>query len=239
MAIAKRRAWWIGAAFVVVLAAAVGLIVEDRLWSKQPQPNWILTKPFGDTQFKYLSIGGERDASLPYWTFYVLAMMFPDRLPASSGYGSFGLPWEQGVELPVGLTKVTIGYPRVGFNCAVCHTARQQRLDDKPKFVATGDTAGIKALSRFFYECATDPRFESDNILSEIANFKKLDWIDQLLYRFYIIPATRNKILRGGQDFLWAYRGEPTKADGNQGHGYADNLSDSERRALLEFMKTL
>jgi hypothetical protein len=231
-----------GAAFVVALATGVGLIFEDRLWSEQPQPNWILTKPgepFGDTQFKYLSIGGERDASLPYWVFYVLAMMFADRLPGTSGYGSFGLPWEQGVELPVGFTKVTIGYPRVGFNCALCHTARQERPGDKPTFVPTGDIAKIEALSRFFYECAKDPRFESDNILSEISNFNKLGWIDWVLYRFYIIPATRDRILRGGQNFLWAYRGEPTKANSNQGHGYATNLSDNEKRALIEFMKTL
>lgn len=241
MAIAKRRAWVIAAALVVALAGGVGLVIENRLRGKQPQPDWILAKPgeFGDTQFKYLSIGTERDAGMPYWVFYVLAMMFPDRLPGINGYPSFGLPWEQGVEMPVGLTKVTIGYPRVGFNCALCHTARQPRPADKPVFVAAGDTARIDALSRFFYESAKDPRFESDNILSEISNFKKLDWIDWLLYRFYIIPATKDRILKGGQHFLWASRGEPTKANGDQGHGYANNLSDSERRALIDFVKKL
>jgi hypothetical protein len=242
MAIAKRRAWVIAAVLVVALAGGVGLVVENRLRGEQPQPDWIVTKPggaFGDTQFKYLSIGSERDAGLPYWVFYVSAMMFPDRLPAGSGYPSFGLPWEQGVELPVGLTKVTIGYPRVGFNCALCHTARQQRPADKPAFVTAGDAARAEALSRFFYECAKDPRFDSDNILTEIANFKQLDWIDQLLYRFYIIPKTKDRILKGGQHFLWAYRGEPTKANGNQGHGYATNLSDNEKRKLIDFMKTL
>jgi hypothetical protein len=241
MAIAKRRAWVIAAALVVVLAGGVGLVVENRLRSERQQPDWIVTKPgepFGETQFKYLSIGTERDAGLPYWVFYVLAMMFPDRLPGGSGYPSFGLAWEQGVELPVGLTKVTIGYPRVGFNCALCHTARQQPPGGKPAFVVTGDTARIEALSRFFYECAKDPRFNSENILSEIANFKKLDWIDQLLYRFYIVPATKDRILKGGQHFLWATRGEPTKGNGSQGHGYATNLSDNEKRALIDFMKT-
>jgi hypothetical protein len=244
MAIAQRRVWgWI-AVIVVVLAAGVGLVLEDRLWREQNQPNWIRTKPgerFGGTQFKYLSIGTERDAGLPYWVFYVLPSMFPDKLPAKSGYGSFGLSWEQTVELPIGLTKVTIGYPRVGFNCALCHVARRERPGDKPIFVPTrsADTAGIAALSRFFYDCARDPRFNSDNILSEISNFKKLDWIDGLLYRFYIIPAIRDRILNGGQDFLWGYRDEPTKDNGNQGHGYATRLSGDEQRALIEFVKTL
>src|ERR1700704_3985391 len=124
MATVKRRAWeWI-AVIVVVLAAGVGLALEDRLWREQNQPDWIRTKP-GETLFKYLSIGTERDTGLPYWVFYVLPSMFPDKLPGKSGYGSFGLSWEQTVELPVGLTKVTIGYPRVGFNCAVCHVTRR------------------------------------------------------------------------------------------------------------------
>jgi hypothetical protein len=134
---------------------------------------------------------------------------------------------------------VIIGYPRVGFNCALCHTIRE-RSGDKPAFApaGSGHTADIEALSRFFYECAKDPRFESDNILSEIGNFTKLDWIDWLLYRFYIIPATKDRILRDGQNFLWAYGGEPTKANGNQGHGYATNLPDSEKRELIAFMTT-
>ncbi len=242
MATAKRKAWgWI-AVIVVVLAAGVGLVLEDRLWREQNQPEWIRTKPgerFGDTQFKYLSIGTERDAGPPYWVFYVLPSMFPDKLPGKSGYGSFGLAWEQTVELPVGVTKVTIGYPRVGFNCAVCHVTRRAGPGGQAVFVPTrsADTAAIAALSRFVFDCARDPRFDSDNILSEISNFKKLDWIDRLLYRFYIIPATRNKILDGGQDFLWAYRGQPTRANGDQAHGYGMRLPDHEKRALIEFVK--
>jgi hypothetical protein len=169
----------------------------------------------------------------------VLASMFPDKLPANSGYGSFGLIWEETVELPVGLTKVTIGYPRVGFNCAICHATRPAGHGAQPAFVPSrsADTAAIAALSRFLFDCARDPRFDSDNILAEISNFKKLDWIDQLLYRFYIIPATRNKILDGGQDFLWAYRGQPTRANGDEAHGYGMRLPDHEKRALIEFVK--
>ena len=99
----EARAWgWI-AAIVVVLAAGVGLVLEDRLWRGQNQPDWIRTKPggrFGDIQFKYLSIGTERDTGLSYWVFYVLPSMFPDEAAGKSGYGSFGLSWEQTVELP-------------------------------------------------------------------------------------------------------------------------------------------
>jgi hypothetical protein len=54
---------------------------------------------------------------------------------------------------------------------------------------------------------AQDPRFNSDNILSQIGNFANLDWIDQLLYRFVIIPQTKERLLAGDPHFLWAYSG--------------------------------
>ena len=76
-----------------------------------------------EMRFKYGSIGAEHDAGIPYWIFYVLPRMFPEKLPGPGGYASLGVPWEQGQELPVGFTKKTIGFPRVANNCAVCHTA--------------------------------------------------------------------------------------------------------------------
>jgi mono/diheme cytochrome c family protein len=216
MTTSKRKGIWIGGAVVVVLALALGLILYDRLRREQPQPAWIVQTgsgaPFGDIQFKYLSIDVERDAGLPYWIFYVLPMIFPEKLPAIGGYEAFGLPWEEGVELPIGMTKVTIGYPRIGFNCALCHTTRYRKQPtDKPTFIPAGPghTQNIEALSRFFYECAKDPRFDSANILSAMDNFVKLDLIDWLLYRFYIIPETKKRIIEGGENFLWTYRTEP------------------------------
>lgn len=207
--------WRIIALFVVVAVTGVAWTVYDRLWREPPQPDWILqTKPgesFGDTQFKYLSVGVERNAGIPYWVFYVLPMMFPEKLPGIGGYSAFGLPWEEGIELPIGFIKRTIGYPRVGINCALCHTTRFRKYPDtKPEFVPAGpgNTANIEALSRFLYECAQDPRFNSDSILAEIGNFTKLDWIDRFLYRFLIIPASRERILKGGEHLLWSYRSE-------------------------------
>jgi len=235
----ERKGWWMVTA-VGLAAAAVGAgsLLYDRLWREQPQPDWILaTSPneaFGDTQFKYLSLGAERNG-IPYWVFYVLPMMFPEKLPGLGGYGAFGLPWEEGVELPIGMVKKIIGYPRVGINCALCHTTRYRtRPGAKPVFVPTGPghTANVEALSQFFYECAQDPRFDSDNILAEIGNFTKLDWIDSLLYRFVIIPATKERILKGGEHFLWTYRSEvPAWGRGRDGPSYSSKyLPDGARR---------
>jgi mono/diheme cytochrome c family protein len=152
-------------------------------------------------------------------------MMFPEKLPGIGGYAAFGLSWEEGVELPIGLTKKVIGYPRVGINCALCHTTRYRtHAGITPMFVPTGPghTANVEALSKFLYECAKDPRFESDNILAQIQNFTKLDWIDLLLYRFLIIPATKERIVKGGEHFLWTYRKEfPAWGRGSDGPSFS------------------
>src|SRR5215831_18319968 len=90
-------------------------------------------------RFKYGSIGAEATAGIPYWIVYVLPRVFPDKMPGPNGYASFGLGWEEGQELPIGFTKMTIGFDRVGNNCAVCHTARYRLTpDDEPTFVPTG-----------------------------------------------------------------------------------------------------
>jgi cytochrome c5 len=214
---AKRKVWLTTGAVVAALAIVVAATLYDKLWREQPQPDWIVQtkagETFGDMQFKYLSIGNERAVGLPYWVFYVLPILFPEKLPGVGGYASFELPWEQGVEMPIGFTKVTIGYPRVGFNCALCHTTRYRTKpeDHPPAFVPTGPghTANIQALSRFFYDCAKDPRFDSDNLIAAIENFSKLDLVDKILYRFFIIPATKKHIIEAGPDFLWTYRKEP------------------------------
>jgi mono/diheme cytochrome c family protein len=216
MEAAKRKMWSISGAAAAALAIIVALVLYEKLWREEPQLDWITQneagEKFGNTQFKYLSIGNERAVGLPYWVFYVLPILFPEKLPGVGGYGSFGLPWEQGVEMPIGFTKVIIGYPRVGFNCALCHTTRyREKPGDPPKFAPAGPnhTANIQALSRFFYDCVKDPRFNSDNLISAIENFTSLDFVNKILYRFYIIPATKKHIIEAGERFLWTYREKP------------------------------
>jgi hypothetical protein len=225
----KWRRWHtIGVLLAALVVVVVAWIGYNKLWREEPQPEWILqTKagaPFGETQFKYLSLGTEENG-VPYWIFYVLPMIFSDKLPGLGGYSAFGLPWEPGVELPIGMTKRTIGYPRVGINCALCHTTRYRTsAETKPVFVAAGPghTANIEALSRFFYECALDPRFRAGNLLSQIERFTKLSWIDKLVYRFIIIPKTRKRILDGGPRFLWTYRKDiPAWGRGSDGPLYS------------------
>jgi mono/diheme cytochrome c family protein len=95
-----------------------------------------------------------------------------------------------------------------------------------------GNTANVEALSRFFYESAQDPRFNSDNILTEIAPFTKLGWIDQLFYRFVVIPATKRRILNGGPHVLWSYGKDSARwGRGHDGPTYSSRyLPDGGRR---------
>src|SRR5262249_37787740 len=77
--------------------------------------------------FKYGSIGTEDAAGVPFWLWLILPKMFPEYLPGPGGWAALGFVWEQGRELPVGFSKKTIGFERVGINCALCHTARVRR----------------------------------------------------------------------------------------------------------------
>ncbi len=108
-----------------------------KFFREEPQPEWMTATP--EMRFKYGSIGGERDAGIPYWIFYVLPRMFPEKLPGPGGYASLGVSWEQGKELPIGFTKKTIGFPRVGNNCAACHTTNYRAApNENPVFLNAG-----------------------------------------------------------------------------------------------------
>ena len=124
-------------AVVLVLAAAGGLFTWYKFFREEAQPQWITGDP--EMRFKYGSIGAERDAGIPYWIFYVLPRMFPEKIPGTNGFASFGVSWEQGQELPVGFTKKVIGFARVGNNCASCHTTNYRLTENEtPTFVTAG-----------------------------------------------------------------------------------------------------
>jgi mono/diheme cytochrome c family protein len=211
-------------ALFVVLAFAVWF-GWYKFFRVVPEP------PFNtaDERFMYGSIGAEDTAGIPYWIVYVLPRVFPDKLPGPTGYASFGLSWEEGKELPVGFTKKTIGFERVGNNCAGCHVARYRLSpDDKPKFVPTGPshTFNLEAFFRFLVDCARDPRFNSDTLMSEINLAADLSWIDRMIYRFVLIPVTRKRLLEREPRFAWIYiHGLPKWPEWGRGRDDAMNLT--------------
>jgi len=181
-------------------AAARGLFNPDGV----PQPKEITGDP--RENFLYGSIGAESNAGIPYWIISVLPRIFPEYLPGPGGYASLGLPWEEGKEFPAGFSKKTVIIPRVGFNCALCHSTQYRTSPEaKPVVVAAGgsNTADIQGLLDFFTKAANDPRFNARTILTEVDASYPLRWYERILYRFVLIPLTRSRLAQQGQQFAW------------------------------------
>jgi hypothetical protein len=206
----EKKSWWkICLSIVVILALVGGAFGWYKFFREEPQPDWVTATP--DMRFKYGSIGAENDAGIPYWIFFVLPRMFPEKLPGPGGYASLGVAWEQGQELPIGFTKKVIGFPRVANNCASCHTASLRKSpNENPVFYPTGPnhTLNLQAFFRFVVDCAKDPRFNADEIMSEIRSVYKLSFIDRLIYRYILIPITKKRLLEREKQFQWVYHKE-------------------------------
>ncbi len=199
---AKKRKW--GRYILVAVAAIIGVLAPLVWW------HLFRTVPVGypsdEEHFKYGSIGVEATAGMPYWLWLVMPRMFPEKLPGPAGYTSLGIVWEEGKEMPIGFTKTTIGIPRVGVNCAACHTTSVRKTaEDKPMFILGGPAHqfDIQAYQRFLIACAKDPRFTADAILKELEYVYKFSFIERLFYRYLIIPATRRSLLEMEKQFAW------------------------------------
>jgi len=202
----KRYGWKLALLVLLLLVIVFGAIGWYKFFREEPQPDWVTATP--DMRFMYGSIGAEHDAGLPYWIFFVLPRMFPEKLPGPGGYPSLGVAWEQGQELPIGFTKKVVGFPRVANNCASCHTASYRKSpNDTPVFVPTGPnhTLNLQAFFRFAVDCAKDPRFNADEIMSQIALVYDLPFLDKLIYRYVLIPVTKKRLLEREKQFQWVY----------------------------------
>lgn len=208
---------------LLLLAAAGVAFAWYKFFREEPQPEWVTSTP--DMRFKYGSIGGEYDAGLPYWIFYVMPRVFADKLPGPGGLASLGIAWEQGQELPVGFTKKVIGFPRVANNCAVCHTVSYRtKLNENPTFIAAGPAhTNVEGYFRFLIDCAKDSRFNADILMREIELVTDLSYVDRLIYRFLLIPITKKRLLEREAQFKWIYR--PDFPDWGRGRDDAMNLT--------------
>jgi hypothetical protein len=190
---------------LVVLAVPIGVYGWYKFFREVPQPASITGNP--ETNFLYGSIGAESQAGVPYWILVVLPRIFDDLLPGPGGYASLGLPWEEGRELPAGFSKKTVGFDRVGFNCALCHATRY-RTDPtaSPVIVAAGgsNTSDIQGLLEFFSKAANDSRFGSETIMTQIDMAYPLSWPDRLIYKLVLIPIARQRLREQGRAFGWA-----------------------------------
>ena len=202
MASHSRRSKWIALAILVIVVGAVAYVIWDGLLREEP-----LHYESELEHFKYGSIGTEQEGlRVPYWIWLVLPRIFPEYLPGPGGYLSLGFAWEEGRELPIGLTKKVIGQPLVGINCAICHTAtvRESRFDKPTIFTAApAHQIDMQGYFRFLFNSASDPRFTATNILNAIAPIYNLSLVNRLLYRYILIPQTRKGLLQFKEELAW------------------------------------
>lgn len=175
----------------------------------------LTTYDTAEDNFKYASIGTEAVTGIPYWIWVVMPRLFPEKLTGSGGYTSLGLTWEEGQEMPIGLTKESIGIARVGMNCAICHvgTVREKPLS-KPSFILAGASTkfDVQRYAQFLIDCANDPRFTPGFILPEIEYNHHLSFLESSFYRYLIIPQTKKELLKQEQALRWMNNRPPTGA---------------------------
>jgi len=194
-----RRHWRAVLAATAVAAVAAAVFTYERFFREHEAPRF----SSDEDHFLFGSIGTEGSEGFPYWLWLVLPRVFPDLLPGPGGYSSLGLLSRGDVPMPIGLSRVTVGFPRVGINCAFCHTASYRlRPDDPPVVVPTGPShqTAPQRYFRFLFDVVGDPRFNAGTLLGEVAKNYRLSMMDRLLYRFAIIPATRRAALRAREE---------------------------------------
>ena len=195
--------WIIG--FGVVAGLAMAMITYNTFMRQQPAPFF----ESDEEHFLYGSVGTEEAEGVPYWIWLVLPRIFPDLLPGPGGYASLGVLGGDGHEMPIGLSKVTIGFPRVGINCAMCHASSVRATPDGVPTIypaATSQQTSPQEYLRFLAAAGSDPRFTAGNILNEISRNHRLSMYERLVYRFAIIPFTGRALRQLGTDNSWMYK---------------------------------
>lgn len=160
-----------------------------------------------EEQFKYGSLNAENERGVPYPIFYVLPRVFPHCLPGNKlgGYRAFGLPWEEGRELPVGFSKRRLGFDRITQTCAICHTATyRMSVADKPVIVPTGPshTTASQEFLRFLRCAANDEKFTFAGMWEEINRNFKMGLDDWAIYHA-LIPFVRARLREQVEGFAW------------------------------------
>jgi mono/diheme cytochrome c family protein len=209
----KRRTAIIFVVLVLFAAGAGGLVWWKFFESENQQ--------FADNpavRFEYGSLDGELLAGLPYPIFMILPRVFPDLIAKYAtegygpeklgfgGYGAFGLTWEEGQRLPVGLSIKRLGYERVTINCALCHTASYRlSANDTPQFAVGGPahTLNLQGLLRFLIATSHDERFSGSRLIPELSVHFPMDWFDWANYATVLIPATRTALHLAEQQLGW------------------------------------
>ncbi len=220
---------------VIVLVLLAGVLVWSKLNRVVAQPKWIASDQ--RTTYFYGSVDAGKATGIPYWIWLAMPRIFPEHMPGTGGYASLGLSWEEGREMPAGFAKQRIGYIRVTGNCALCHVISQPGGPDQPPIIVAampGRTTDLKPLLNFVAECATDSRFNADELFAEIDSDTKLSYFDRLLYRYVLIPRTRKALIDNPEQVLFSPALRAHIRDPHSSEPFADPSMRSLRDIVIQ-----
>jgi mono/diheme cytochrome c family protein len=176
-----------------------------RLIKKPFPPRLFETR---EMEFKYGSIGAEV-TGYPFLIWRELPTIFQERIP--KGWKQFGFIVEDGQELPVGISVRRVGVPRVGFNCATCHTSTV-REGGKTTLLLGAPAAqlDLQAYLQFLEQVSGDPALTAEAVFrSAEAAGRPIDWLNKLLFRYYVFPRLDKEAAALQASFAWMMRRPP------------------------------
>jgi hypothetical protein len=229
-----KKAWKAIATVAILLIVVIGIAVWYQLCHTKAQPAWVTA----DSRHRYFygSVEAGETRGIPYWVWLAMPRVFPEHLPGPGGYASLGMAWEEGVEMPVGFAKQQVGYVRVSGNCALCHVTTQfTQPDQAPQILpaVSGKTTDLKPLLNFLQQCAADPRFNADELFSEIDSDTGLSLWDKALYRYVLIPRIKRAFL---EDPAQVLLGPAIRAHWQNPRSEAP-FNDSELKVLQDYIR--
>ncbi|MEN8128840.1 MAG: cytochrome c [Pseudomonadota bacterium] len=192
---------------VVVLAGIVGYLAWDNLFRRE-------APHFEDIRelMKYGSVGQEVAAGMPFKIWRVLPTVFADKLPEGAdpqaGYAAFGFVYEEGMDIPIGITKSRVGFDRISLSCAACHNSHYREThDSEPVYYLSGTNVSFYGQDyiNFLFASANDERFSRDGLIPAMEQAGELDFIEKLLYSHLIIPRMKEELQQMEQRFDWWY----------------------------------
>ncbi len=206
---------------IVIVITIITVVLLWLLW-----PFLISKPPYYadiDEHFRYGTIGGESTDGIPYWLWKALPVVFEDNLPADrhpgEGITAFGFMQEPDHELPIGFVKSSrelfpaLGLDVITQNCATCHVGKlRETPESETALISTmpGHNVDLQGYMQFLATIALDERFSAKHIMPYIAEMgANLNPLEKLVYKFFVIPQSREQLLRERLDLAFMDRQTP------------------------------
>jgi len=206
-----RRRWVRILLWLLILPTVIALALGIYLWSRFGGDRAVVYDQI-EEHFKYGSTGGEHESGFPYWIFQAMPRVCAQHLPGP-GYASLGMIYEEGRDLPIGMSKRNYqGIDRTFLNCSVCHTGTVRDTPQSKPHVYLGmpaNTFDIMGFQKFFFACGKDPKFSKEYVIPEVAQMlrergEKLGLIDRYVVYPVAIWLMRERLLMLAGRFEWA-----------------------------------